>query len=217
MKIFLKTIVVTIGLISITCNFALAEKYAPTPIVNELIEAMGEFEESYESNKWGEAKEATEEIETKAKAIIAQIKNDELEIVAAVENLKKAVDQKNSDYTELAFITLQRRFYSLLNDFDYEVHPVLSILDHYLDEAGEAAEKNDMDEVISEVRECGNLFKFAKPIFVEKGIAINDLNKCNSNMIALLMAGKHNDDKKVLEFLKEIQEQYETFMASVKS
>ena len=216
MKVFFTTVILAIGLLVVPCNFVLAEKYSPNEKIDEVIEEMGELEENFEENKWGEAQESAEKIENEIKEIVARIQTDDLDIQGAAENLKKAVAGKNSEETELAYITFQKRFFSLLNDFDYEVHPVLSILEQYIiDEAGEAAEKNDIDEVISDIRESGNLFKYAKPIFLEKGVSQQDLKEFNAKIIDLLLAGKKKDNKKVYELLKEIQEQYKTFMTVI--
>ena len=80
MKSLIKTFILAIGLLGILCNFASAEKYAPTDKVNEIMEAMGELEESYESANWAEALESSEKLEAEVKEIIALIKNDDLDL-----------------------------------------------------------------------------------------------------------------------------------------
>jgi hypothetical protein len=217
MKGLFKIVILVIGMLCFTYNSVLAQKYSPTEEVGEIIEAMGELEESYEDNQWEEALESTEKIDKEVKGIIAQIKTDDLNLQGALDNLKKSVAGHNSEDTELAYIIFQRRVFSLLNDFEYDVHPVLTILEQYIiEEAGEAAEKNDFEEVLSEMRESGNLFKYAKPLLSEKGVSQQALSEFNAKIIALIRAGNHNDNKKVAELLKEIQAQYKIFLSHTK-
>lgn len=185
--------------------------------VNEVLEEMGELEENFEGEKWKEAFESVEKIEREINEILAQtqLKDDPLlESLAAV---RKYVVAQNEDRLEGQYIRFQKHFFQLINMFDFDMHPVLTMIQKYvIEESTEAYEKKDYEDVISEMREAGNLIDHAKPIFMEKGIPEQELDDFKSKVIELIMVGKKKQYAEMGTLLDIVKEQYSSFISRYK-
>ena len=108
---------------------------------------MGEFEESFENQKWEEAEEVIEKIDKELTEVFAQSKLTDTNLSHLLDDLKKSIMIREEKLTENNFILFQNQYFSFLNNFDYEIHPLLGVIKQYIvDEASEALNKKDYDE-----------------------------------------------------------------------
>jgi hypothetical protein len=192
--------------------FSVANASALPPSISEIIVQLVEIEEGFENNKWQEAMEATEKIEKEVGVMLEQTKLQDELLVTLLSNLKNEIKMNNQEKAAVNYLRFQKRFFSFINNFEIEVHPLFSLLEKYVvDEAVEALEKGDYDNVAREMAEAGNLIKYIEPIFLEKGIKKEELKDFTSKIINVIQASKERDKTKVSEDLKQVQELYKSF------
>ena len=212
----MKSFVMLIGIIFVFSQYVSAASTAPQGIV-EIIEELAELEESYENNQWQEALETTNKIENELKEVFEQSKLEDAALENALTNLKNAVIGKNEEKTEIKYLLFQKRFFAFINNFEYDVHPLLGLIEKYvIEESAEAAEKGDFKDVASEMAEAGNLIKYAEPVLVEKGITKQELSEFSSKVVDVIRAAKKNDAEQVNQNLKQVQDLYKSFMIRAK-
>ena len=218
MKLTFKTLVFLIGMLFVSFQFALAKSPLPEGL-DELFEEMSELEKSYEKRQWQEAQKSVEEMNWEFAELWEKIQRNDLAeekkmLSRDLYNLRGSIRDKDTEQTDINYIKFQKRFFNFLNNFDYEVHPVLSIIDKYInEEAAEAAAEQDFDDVVSEMREVGNLIKLAQPLLKEKGVTDKEFSDFRSKIVAVIRAGKEKDAIQVNEKLKEVQEEYKLILA----
>ena len=212
----MKVIVLFLGFALVFTPLSLSAASAPAG-VNNILEEMSEFEEGFEAEKWQEAKESVEKIEKELNEIFVQSNLNDSALVKVLASLKKYVIEQNEKQVEVNYIRFQKQFFNFISQFDYDVHPILSMIQKYvIEESSEAYEKKDYDDVMSEMREAGNLIDHAKPLLVEKGIPEQEINDFKSKVIALIMAGKKEDYAKMGELLEELKITYGSFLSRYK-
>lgn len=204
--------------VGLFCIFTTSLFCAPPPAgVNEVIEGMAELEQSYETGYWIEAKEAVEKIRKEIGEIFEESKTEDTTLTEVLVSLDKYVDERNEYQVELQYIHFQKRFFEFIKQYDYEVHPILSTIERYVvEESAEAYEKKNYKDVISEMRETGNLIKHARPLLVEKGVSASDVLDFKDKLIETIILGKKGEYAKMGELLQQVQEQYTAFMQQVK-
>jgi len=211
----MKKIIKFIVLVTGTLSLFLPSSFAATAPggVNEIIEVMEEFEESFESNKWQEALEAIDKIHKELKEVFVQAQLDDYILENAITDLRNSVVKKREKETEVNFVRFQNRFFIFISHFDYDVHPVLKIIEEYIfEKTAEAAEKKEFDEVASEMVEVGNLIKSASPLLLEKGVSDEEISRFKSEVIHLIKAARKEDINQVNSSLKKVMEMYKSFM-----
>ncbi len=217
MKKAAKIMVLLIGILLISFQFALAKSHLSGEL-DEILVEMAEFEENYEKGQWQQAQKSVEKINWELRGFFEKIQRDDLAqekkmLSKNIYNLRNSIREKNTEQTEINYIRFQKRFFRFMENFDYEVHPVLSIIDKYInEEAVEAAAEKDFDNVVSEMREVGNLIKLAQPLLKDKGFTEKEFADFRSKIVAVIKAGKEKDAKQVNEKLKEVQEAYKLIM-----
>lgn len=212
MKSIFRVLLVVAGLLCLTWSIASAQNSAPDG-VNEILEQMGEFEESFESDNWDEAAEIVEKINTELKQVFAESKLDDFTLEKSLATLEHSVKDKHRERTDANFIMFQKQFFNFISHFDYEIHPILEMIEKYVvDEAGEAAEKNELGEVASEMAEAANLIDHARPLLVEKGISEQEVDDFKKKVIDVIKAAKSDDAAQMNTVLKEVQDIYASFI-----
>jgi hypothetical protein len=217
MKKTFKILVLLIGMLCVSFQFSLAETHLSEGL-DEILAGMSEFEENYEKGQWHQARKAVEKINWELKGFFEKIQRDDLAqekkmLSRDIYNLRGSIREKNTAQTETNYIRFQVSFFNFMSNFDYEVHPVLAIIDKYInEEAVEAAAEKDFKNVVSEMREVGNLIKLAQPLLTDKGFTEKEFADFRSKIVAVIKAGKEKDAKQVNEKLKEVQEAFKSIM-----
>ena len=189
----------------------------PPPGVNEILEEMGEFEESFEGEKWEEAQEAITKIDRETKEILAQSGLTDEYLLSSLKAMQKYTLARNQNQLEAQYIRFQKQFFQLLDQFDYEVHPIITMLEKYvIDESSEAYENKDYDDVVSEMREAGNLIDLAKQLFVDKGVPGEEVDNFKATVIDIILVGKKEDYVRMGELLNKAKEQFAGLMTVYK-
>lgn len=211
MKKIIKIFVLVTGTLSLFLPSAFAAT-APGG-VNEIIEVMEQFEENFESDKWQEALEAIDKISKELNEIFAEAQLDDFILEKTTTDLRNSVVKKNEKETEVNFVRFQNRFFIFISHFDYDVHPILKMIEEYIfEETAEAAEKKEFDEVASEMVEVGNLIKAASPLLLEKGVSDEEISGFKSEVFNLIKAARKEDINQVNSSLKKVMEMYKSFM-----
>jgi len=175
--------------------------------VDEIFEAMEKLEESYENYLWQEALEATDTIQKELQGIFVQAQLDDATLEKKITELRESVEKKSKDETEVNFIRFQKQFFIFISNFDYEVHPVLKIIEEYIfEEAAEAAEKKEFEEVASEMVEVGNLIDTASPFLLKKGISEDAISNFKSEVYYLIKVARKEDPHMVNSSLEKVME-----------
>lgn len=210
----LKIIVLFVSLVSVPLSLSAAT--APEG-VNNVLEEMSVFEENFESEKWQAARDSLDKIDREVKEVFVQSKLDDVTLKEVLTGLSKYTNEKNEQQVEVQYIRFQKQFFNFISQFDYDIHPLLDMIQKYvIEESSEAYEKKDYEDVMSEMREAGNLIDHAKSLLVAKGIPEQEVNDFKSKVIALLMAGKKEEYAKMGELLEELKITYSSFLTRYK-
>lgn len=213
--VMLKT--VKIAVLILVCAFlahpAFSAAAEPPDGVEEVIEQMSEMEGSFEAGKWSEAQDAYKKIVKAVDEILEQSQLEDQSMNAALESLGKYLNDMNEKQVEAQYIRFQKQFFQFITRFEYEVHPILHMIQQYVvDESAEAYANKDYKDVVNEMREAGNLIDHAKPLLVEKGIPEQEVDEFKNQIIDLIMAGKKDDYQRMGELLEQIKSTYGSFM-----
>lgn len=185
----------------------------PPEGVDEVLELMGEMEGSFEVGNWEEAGEAYKKIVDAVNEVFERSQLDDKYTRNALASLGKSLSNKDGRMSEAQFIRFQKQFFQFLEQFDYEIHPVLKMIRQYIvEEATEAYEKKDYSEVVSELAETANLLGSAKPLLMEKGIPEEEVDVFKDQVIALIRAGKNEKFDQMGVLLEQVRSKYLSFM-----
>ena len=190
---------------------------APPSGVNEVIEDMGVLEENFEGEHWDAAQESVTKIDKTVQEIFTESGLNDPTLVKLLGSLRQTVEKKDERRTEGNYILFQKQFFTFISQFDYDVHPILTMIQQYVvEESNEAFANKDYDDIVSEMQEAGNLIKNAKPLLVEKGIPEAEVDAFKAKVIEAIRAGKNHDDNKIGLLLKEIDAMYGSFLERYK-
>jgi hypothetical protein len=141
-----------------------AQRMQPPPVLIEIIEEFSKMESKFENKKWHEASDTLAAIKEKIEQLKMADAN-QLDFNKVIDRLKLAFEKKDIKTTENNYIQLQQMLFLYSDNFDYKIPPIISIMNKYInDEAAEALEKNDYDEVYSEMREVGSFFRNSRAL-----------------------------------------------------
>ena len=180
-----------------------------------IIEQLGELEESYEGEKWDEAAKIVFEIEEELNNISGSIPaNDQIDFSNSLKGLHYGITEKDEELTEDAFIRLKNSIFQFSDHFQYDTHPIFTIIDKYIgEEAVEAAESGNFDGVISEIREVANILKNSQHILIDNGATQQEIKEFHKKLNAVVVAAR-NKDKMVVQESLETAKKYFSNLSS---
>jgi predicted subunit of tRNA(5-methylaminomethyl-2-thiouridylate) methyltransferase len=185
-------------------------KSLPPESLGHVLELLPELEESYEHEEWDKATRIVGEIEEGLKkAISSTADNTGIEFSSSLKGLNYGIAQKNEELTERAFIRLNNQIFQYASHFQYDTHPLFSIITRYIDEeAVEAAAEGNFDEVMSELREIASILRNSKDIFINNGVTEKEIQGFHEKLQSAVIAARNKDKKAVLESLDSAKQYF---------
>lgn len=193
-------------------------KPLPPPELIEILETNSEFESSYEKEEWKEVKKMLLELEGMLMENHEYVEKSEVQIndfdfAPLVKKMMAAIDKKDKEEIEKLYIFYQKSLFSYMSQFDYTYHPVLITIQKYIsDEAKEAAEKGDLSEVESELKEILILQQKAEDILREKGVTDTELKRFMFQLRKTLNDCGQEDLAKVKEGIANLETIFQVFL-----
>ena len=89
--------------------------------------------------------------------------------------------------------------------YHYSIHPVLMVIEGYVAEAIEAAEKQDFERVIHEMKETATIITTSADIMAEKGVGKGMQQDFREQLFAVMNAATANNQQQALQALKKMQ------------
>ncbi len=196
-------------------------KPSPPAGVVELFENFREIEEKYEEDDWQGTQEELFSFVEKFKKAMPYIKKDTSvstikDFKATYSNLKYSISARDFETTEDNFIRFQRLFFEILENYEFNVPPALSVIQIDLGEVEEAIEEGDVDDIVSEMKETVKYFEVLEKDLVAKGVTADSIEEFKKYIAKVLAAGEREDTEEVAEGLEHLQKLLASFAALYK-
>ena len=120
-------------------------------------------------------------------------------------DLRRSIKEKDMESAESHYIKIQELFLAIMDNFQYKVPPILSIIDKYITEAEDALKKNNFRRVVSEMDEVGDFFYKAELLLKGKGVHHKDINKFKTVVREVRAAGETGKAKSALAGIKTLK------------
>ncbi len=196
--------------LSVTSLFA---QNLPPEEVEGIIQDMVVLEKYYEMKQWDKARVKANMIDNNILKVLVETELEAPSLEKALVRLKGSLLEANHKKAQVNYILFQKHFVTFLNNFYYEVHPILRMIERsVIAESDLAMSNKDYSDVVAEMAEAGNLIKHAKPILIAKGVSEEELAKFSSSVLVIIKATKQNDKNLVKEELEKMQVLYKSFL-----
>jgi len=214
-----KTFICLCALFTLTVLPAFA-KPAPPASLNETLEYLAALEKGFEGEQWGKALETIRQVD---QALTSAIQSHADSVPDALSKrlklittkLTAALNGKDKEEAEEQYIQLQLLTFEIMDHFDYKVHPILVTLEKYVaDEALEALEKNDYEDVLAELHEVASFFQKSAQLLNQHGVSREDLNVFRDRIGKSMQHARNKEAAELKEDLSAMTAQIETFRAS---
>ena len=195
-------------IVSALCLFGLYSICLAKPLppngLDNVFEQLTELEESYENGEWNQAAKVIGELEEELNKINNETPADyQLDFNNSIKGLQYAINKRDAKLAEKGYMRLSNDCIKFCNSFQFDIHPLFSIIKKYLgEEATEASEKSEYEEVISEVREVANILNEFKDVFNDNGIDEKEIKELQLKLNSIVAAAQNKDPKLVKETLE---------------
>ncbi|MBI5143228.1 MAG: hypothetical protein HZA20_13720 [Nitrospirae bacterium] len=195
-----------------------AAKPQPPKELLEIFRSIQQIETGYESGAWEKALSLTNRIESQISAASARIGKDvnasvinDFKVVLV--NLRGAIIQKNLNRSTNGLIMLQRLLFDIMMAYDYKKPPIFTVIEKYIDEAAESAEKSDFTNVVNEMKEIDALFRQAGQLLQERNIKPAELDGISSLVQEIIEAGSAGNREGTESLLKKLKARHKAVTA----
>jgi len=174
---------------------------APPPQLMDIFQDFSSLEAKFKNNRWEEAVESTNEIASTFRKILPDLKKTvkvdiEKDFFSRLSNLKQSLKKRDVQQTEIKYIELHKMIFALLDNYEFKVPPIISVIDTYIGEAGEAVERDDFKRVVSEMNEVEDFFYQAALDLNERHAQLVDTEEFKSIVRDVREAGRNRDKKR---------------------
>lgn len=200
----------------LSCSLAYAKPVPPEELT-EILGELSEVEEGFESENWDGARESLSEVVE----LFSNVNGSHEEVVpanlrssffATAKGLDRFLEEKEEEKAENSFINLQVVLFDVMGYFDYKVHPVLGVLKKYIgDEAREALEENDFEEVHSELKEVVTFVTKNASLLQQKGVKHENIQKFMKSLGVAMKQVKVKDRAALTTSLDSLENQLDEF------
>jgi len=216
--------IVRIGLLLLVLlwmsSFAFA-KPAPPPGLMDILGEFSEIEEKFEDGEWESARESLAEISEKYNEVYAQHDgvisgNLNKNFNSCCDKFKMNLVVKDEEQTEKSFVNLRLVLFDIMDQFDYEVHPVIALMQKFIgDEAKEALEEGNYREVRSEIEEVYAFFRDSTMMLKKNGVEDKAVESFMETMSEAMRFAK-DENKQMLETtLDKLEKQLIAFQETI--
>ena len=211
MKVAKKVLGFLAGILIVLCVSVAAQP--PPAGVDTILKALGELEESFEKRDWGEALTVANRIDNELLDVLVASRLEAPLLEQALVKVKGAIHEGNSIKVEVNYILLQKRFVGFLDNFTFEIHPVFELVAQSLDQAKEAAEKSEFDDVANEMAEAGNMLREAHGHYQKSGMTDREFSEFNAKVVSTIKAARRKNSALVNQELKVVSDMHASFLA----
>jgi len=212
----LLSIVLCAALVIISVSYA---KTAPPANLDEVFELFAEFEESFEDENYAEANEIFEELSKSIVEITDSVEDpNKADFALILKGLEEGLKQKNEMKIEPRYFRLQKAFFNILDNFEFETHPIISIIEKYIvEDSMNALKEKDYSDIVSEMKEVGSFINTAQDYLTEHGVVKDEIMSFRNQIVETVTAARNEDEKKTEESLLTLKKQIESFKAKTSS
>lgn len=205
-----KSIVLMIIMVLGTVAPLYAQKPVPPEQLTKVFAEVVELEDAVLAAKWAQAQKIIEEVEELLLGIGPSIRKATSDaayqvLESSVVQLQKAVEQQDRGLALERMVPLEKELLSTMKAYHYSIHPVLMVIEGYVAEAIEAAEKQDFERVIHEMKETATIITTSADIMAEKGVGKGMQQDFREQLFAVMNAATANNQQQALQALKKMQ------------
>ena len=205
-----KALIILSALSVILSAGPLQAKPAPPRQLITIFDDFTELEENFRSGRWNKALESTDKILWTFTLVQPQLEENIKADIApyfdsTLDGLRQAIMKKDVQETMARYVEMQEFFFVIMDNFDYKVPPILSIVDKYISEAGEALRHKDFSRVASEMQEVGDFFYRVEPLLREKGARFKDVEEFKGAVRQVRAAGDRRSEKTARAGIKALK------------
>jgi hypothetical protein len=184
-------------------------KPAPPQRLTLMLNELSELEAKYESGEWDKALESCERVTGEFRKLLPELRNISLmqitsRFTAVLDGLKASLKARNRERTEIAHRALHKLFFQIMGEYDYPSPPVLEIVSRNLDEAKEALDKGEINEVAIEINEVGEFLELSKAVLQSRGVPETDLAAAQQLIGGIKVSAQGNQTQEVKKGLSSL-------------
>lgn len=204
------TIIAVLSALMFSAGSMQARGAVPPPRLMDIFQNLSSVEAKFKTGRWHDAIEATTGVLTTYKEILPELKKTvkvdiEADFTSRLMGLRQSLEKKDLRQAERNYIDLHKMIFALLDNYEFKVPPIMMIIDKYIDEAREAAEKRDFKRVVSEMNEVEDFFYQAGQDLSGQHASLVDIEEFKSTVREVREAGKTGSKPKVLSGVAKLK------------
>lgn len=201
-------------------GYAIAKPAPPLELM-EMLKEFSEIEEKFEHGEWKSARESLSEISENYSVVYKQHQaaiSGKLDkhFLRCCDKFKMNLVVQDEEHARKSFVSLRLVLFDIMDQFNYEVHPVIALMQKFIgDEAKEALEEDNYKEVQSEIEEVYAFFRQSRPMLKMNGVGEEAIGSFQKTMGKAMRLAK-KEDKQVLEStLNQLEDQLVVFQQAL--
>ncbi|MBU0482428.1 MAG: hypothetical protein KKG47_15150 [Proteobacteria bacterium] len=193
------------------------DRPAPPPELTEIATHFSDLEESFEAKNWNEALEHLNKANSLIGVILPNLRQntdrkDLNTFRMKFMNLKESIEGRHYELAEEGYIDAQKAYFILTDYYAFKTPFFLGITGKYLDEAVEAAEKNDYKNVAAEMVEVSEFIESFDKQLESHGVKGEDLETFILTCYRTRKAAENGEQKKIEEGLDTLKDLHAVFI-----
>ena len=209
-------IIITILLLLMSCTMVFAKPVPPGELT-QILGELSEVEKAFENKNWSGARSSLEEVVE----LFTTVNSSYTEVIpanllskffAAAKGLDQFLEKNEEEKAEDSYIHMQVVLFEIMSYFDYKVHPVIGVLKKYIgDEAKEALEESNYEEVQSELKEVVTFATKNASLLQQRGVKHEDLQTFMKSLGEAMQQVKAKDNVALKASLDSLEAQVDAF------
>lgn len=192
----------------------------PPPQLTKIFKDMSMFETAFKSGNWDTAMRAADKIDKTFNQMSPQFKRElygytDNDYNYLYNNIKVGIKSRNVVKVEFHFIELHDLVFSLIAKYDYKIPPIITIINKYIHEAEEAANKNNYSRVVSEMNEIIALFNFVEKHLLRIDTMRSDGKKIRAKLGEIRSAGLTKQNEVIKEGIISLKNMMDALLLEI--
>lgn len=187
-----------------------AEKPEPSEELANLFTNVVAIEDAVGEGAWPRALKSTEEVEEILTGLAPSIRNAAggkvyLGLEEDITQLQTAIRRRDKMAVMNQLISMQKNIFHTMQAYNYYVHPAFLVIQRYVVEAVEAAEKKDFGRVVHEMKEIANIITSSAEVMLSKNIGRGMQSDFRELLYSVLNAAKEKNQQESINCLKKME------------